>query len=210
MKKILLFFCFLSLINCNDKKESSDLINIVDEPENTPLDIAKSVIKFLRERDTTKYLDIAIPLEKQKKLFLDNIKYNPKENDTMAIYRKLKNKYDDRMENFLVRAGFILEIMSRDKGFEIVDATIDTMYFELKKIKSYGSFGRTIIGDWADLTVEMSYKSEKYYFEIPQIIKVENQWYLYYPEYYLRDEKEKSFVERRVKELEAQAEEFWN
>jgi|GEM_PF-1585944 len=182
---------------------------LINEPVNSPYDIAKTVIEFLQKKDTTKYLKIAIPLDKQKRLFVDNIKYNPQENDTMAIYRELKRKYDDRVDNFLVRAGYILEIMQEDKGFDIEKATIDTMYYEHEKTKNYGGFGRTIIGNWADLTVEMNFNNEKYYFEIPQIIKVENQWYLYYPEYYLRDERERKFVDKRVKELKEQSEEFW-
>ncbi|WP_405377760.1 hypothetical protein [Nonlabens sp. Asnod3-A02] len=182
---------------------------LINEPINSPYDIAKTVIEFLQKKDTTEYLNIAIPLNKQKRLFVDNIKYNPQENDTMAIYRELKRKYDDRVDNFLVRAGYILEIMQEDKGFDIRKATIDTMYYKHEKTKNYGGFGRTIIGNWADLTVEMNFNNEKYYFEIPQIIKVENQWYLYYPEYYLRDERERKFVDKRVKELKEQSEEFW-
>lgn len=182
---------------------------LINEPVNSPYDIAKTVIEFLQKKDTIKYLNIAIPLDKQKVLFVDNIKYNPQENDTMAIYRELKRKYDDRVDNFLVRARYILEIMEKDKGFDIEKVTIDTMYYKHEKTKNYGGFGRTIIGNWADLTVEMNFNNQKYYFEIPQIIKVENQWYLYYPEYYLRDEKERKFVDKRVKELKQKSEEFW-
>ena len=93
--------------------------------------------------------------------------------------------------------------------WKIENATIDTMYYKHEKTKNYGGFGRTIIGNWADLTVEMNFNNEKYYFEIPQIIKIENQWYLYYPEYYLRDERERKFVDKRVKELKEKSEEFW-
>ncbi|MGY3795173.1 hypothetical protein [uncultured Aquimarina sp.] len=201
-------------INFLDKIDKSKEITktkkaLINEPVNSPYDIAKTVIEFLQRKDTIKYLNIAIPLDKQKKLFVDNIKYNPLENDTMAIYRELKRKYDDRVDNFLVRAGYILEIMEEDKGFDIEKATIDTIYYKHEKTKNYGGFGRTIIGNWADLTVEMNFNNQKYYFEIPQIIKVENQWYLYYPEYYLRDEKERKFVDKRVKELKQKSEEFW-
>jgi len=182
---------------------------ILNTSKNTPADVAKTVISFLQKRDTAKYLNIAIPLEKQKKLFLENIKYNPQENDTMAIYRDLKRKYDSRTENFLVRAGYILDIMKRDKNFDIEKATIDSIYYKHEKTKNYGGFSRTIIGNWADLTVEMTYNNEPYYFEIPQIIKVDNQWYLYYPEYYLRDERERQFVKDRVEQLKIQSEDFW-
>lgn len=48
-------------------------------------------------------------------------------------------------------------------------------------MKNYGGFGRTIIGNRAVITVEMNVNNERYNFEIPQIIKEENQWYLYYP-----------------------------
>jgi len=180
--------------NKSDKPQTS----IINSNKNTPIDIAKSVIEFLQKKDTTKYLNIAIPFKQQKKLFAENIKFNPQENDTMAVYRSLKKKYEDRTNNFLVRAGYILDIMQNDKGFDIEKATIDSIYYKLEKIKKYGSFGKTLIGNWADLTVEMNYNNEKYYFEIPQIVKVDNEWFLYYPEYYLRDQKEKDFVERRV------------
>ncbi len=199
---------FLEKID-KSKEKTETKKALINEPVNSPYDIAKTVIEFLQKRDTTKYLNIAIPLDEQKKLFVDNIKYNPQENDTMAIYRELKNRYDDRIDNFLVRAGYILEIMKRDKGFEIEKATIDTMYYKHEKTKNYGGFSRTIIGNWADLTVEMIFNKEKYYFEIPQIIKIENQWYLYYPEYYLRDERDRKFIDKRVKELKVQSKEFW-
>lgn len=201
----------INLIEVTDtiKKTEEPQLSIINSTENTPIDIAKSVIEFLQKKDTTKYLNIAIPFEKQKKLFAENIKFNPQENDTMAIYRNLKKKYEDRTDNFLVRAGYILDIMKNDKEFDIEKATIDSIYYNLEKIKKYGSFGKTLIGNWADLTIEMTYNNEKYYFEIPQIVKVDNEWFLYYPEYYLRDQKEKDFVERRVKELKEQSEEFW-
>lgn len=126
------------------------------------------------------------------------------------LYIEILKKYEDRTDNFLVRAGYILDIMKNDKEFDIEKATIDSIYYNLEKIKKYGSFGKTLIGNWADLTIEMNYNNEKYYFEIPQIVKVDNEWFLYYPEYYLRDQKEKDFVERRVKELKEQSEEFGN
>jgi len=202
----------INLLEIKDiSKEKIEKLNtgVLTIPENTPKDIAMSVIKFLRKKDTLEYLNIAIPLEKQKKLFIDNIKFNPQENDTVAILKKLEEKYDDRTNNFLVRAGYILDIMKTDNEFEINEAVVDTIYYQLEKIKSYGSFGRTIIGDWAEITVEMTYNDNKYYLEIPQILNVEDKWYLYYPAYYFRDQKEKDFVERRVIELKARAEEFW-
>lgn len=202
----------ISLINVAEneqKKSNKPQTSIVNSDKNTPVDIAKSVIEFLQKKDTTKYLNLAIPFKQQKQLFAENIKFNPQENDTMAVYRNLKKKYKDRTDNFLVRAGYILDIMKNDKGFDIEKATIDSIYYKLEKIKKYGGFGKTLIGNWANLTVEMNYNNEKYYFEIPQIIKVNNEWFLYYPEYYLRDQKEKDFVERRVKELKKQSEEFW-
>lgn len=202
----------INLLEIKDiSKEKIEKLNtgVLTIPENTPKDIAMSVIKFLREKDTLEYLNIAIPLEKQKKLFIDNIKFNPQENDTVAILKKLEQKYDDRTDNFLVRAGYILDIMKTHTKFEINKAVVDTIYYKLEKIKKYGSFGRTIIGDWAEITVEMTYNGNKFYLEIPQIINVEDKWYLYYPAYYLRDQKEKDFVERRVIELKARAEEFW-
>ena len=213
MKKFLCLCVLLTLFHCKDTtspkaiKDAEE--NVVIVPTNTPNTIAKTVIEFLQKKDTTAYLDIAIPLDKQKWLFANNMEYNPQERDTTEIYQRLENKYKDRMDNFLVRAGYILDIMKTDKGFKIEDATIDSIYFKRERIKNYGSFGRTIIGEWANLTVEMNFNDEKYYFEIPQIIKVDNQWYLYYPEYYLRDETEKKFVERRIKELKEKADEFW-
>lgn len=176
---------------------------------NTPKDIAKTVINFLQKRDTLKYLDVTIPLDEQQKLFINNIKYNPQDKDTIALKDKLSARYNERQQNFLVRAGYILEIMKEDKQFDISEATIDTIYFNLEKLKTYGSFGRGIVGNWADVTVEMKYKNETFYFEIPQILNIENKWYLYYPEYYLRDEKEHQFVKERVKQIQKQAEDFW-
>lgn len=202
----------INLIDVSDSNQPKPIeakSTLIEPNKNSPSDIAISVIEFLQKKDTVKYLDIAIPLEKQKLLFAENIKYNPQENDTMAVFRTLKNKYAERTDNFLVRAGYILNIMKRDKGFDIEKATIDSIYYKLEKTKQYGGFGRTIIGDWADLVVEMKFENEIYYFEIPQIIKVENQWYLYYPEYYLRDERDKQFIDKRVKELKQQAEAFW-
>lgn len=212
MKRFILIASLLSLLNCQDSnKKDVEKISVpkIEEPTNSPFIIAETVIEFLQKKDTTSYLDIAIPLEKQKTLFINNIQYNPQEQDTLEIVKRLEQKFDDRTENFLVRAGYILDIMNNDKGFNIEEATIDTMYYKDERIKNYGSFGRTLIGDWADLTVEMNFNNETYYFEIPQIIKVEQQWYLYYPEYYLRDKREKDFVDTRVQELKEKAEEFW-
>ncbi len=212
MKKIILIAALQLLLTCQESTKKDDEKTSetkIEEPTNTPFIIAESVIQFLQKKDTTSYLNIAIPLEKQKILFIDNIQYNPQEQDTLEIVKQLEKKFEDRTENFLIRAGYILDIMKNDKGFKIEEATIDTMYYKEERIKNYGSFGRTLIGDWADLTVEMTFNNETYYFEIPQIIKVEKQWYLYYPEYYLRDKREKEFVDKRVKELKEKAEEFW-
>lgn len=197
---------FIKIKKNEDEKSS---LSVLKTSKNSPKNIAETVIKFLQKKDTIEYLKIIIPLDKQQKLFENNMKYNPEKNDTMAIHRELKSRYKERVDNFLIRAGYILDIMKNDKKFHIEKATIDTIYYEPKKIKQYGSWGEKIVGNWADLVVEMKYNNEKYYFEIPQIIEVDNQWYLYYPEYYLRDIKEKKFIDKRVKELEKQAKDFW-
>jgi hypothetical protein len=202
----------INLIEVRDQNNSVTKkveIDLKQTYNNTPIDVAKTVIAFLQKRDTVSYMDVTIPLEEQQKLFIENIKYNPQDKDTLTLRKKLTLKYKERQQNFLVRAGYILEIMKRDKQFDITKASIDTIYYNLEKLKTYGSFGRGLVGNWADVTVEMTYENETFYFEIPQILNVEDKWHLYYPEYYLRDEGDQQFIKKRVKEIQKQAEDFW-
>lgn len=56
----------------------------------------------------------------------------------------------------------------------------------------------------------MKYQNEKFYFEIPQILELKGKWFLYYPEYYLRDQREKDFVNEYLNERDKKADEFLN
>ncbi|MGH1335138.1 MAG: hypothetical protein ACRBFS_03355 [Aureispira sp.] len=175
----------------------------------SPQEVALQVIDFLRTKDTSLYLSTIIPLKGQQYLFAQNLEYRPDIKDQSAFLDKLTNKYDRRVDNFLVRSHYILQIMEEDKNFDITAASIDTITYEDVRIKSYGGFNSFIIGQWADLTVKMSYKDKPYYFEIPQVIQLKDKWFLYYPEYYLRTQKELDFVKKSIEEINAKAEEFW-
>lgn len=177
----------------------------VDSPE----EIAKQVVEFLRLRDTTKYLELAIPLKAQKYLFAKNFKYRPDIKDQDKYMEWLESRFERRMDNFLVRARYISEIMEEDMGFKIGNAIIDTITIEDVRIKNYGGFNRFIVGDWADVTVKMNFNNEDYFFEIPQIIKIKEKWFLYYPEYYIRTKRDLEFIEERVKQINQKADEFW-
>lgn len=214
------------IIGCSPKEDKEveasnlDTIEIVDNfvkydfnsdtiGLNSPEEVAKQVIEFLRQRDTTKYLELAIPLEAQKYLFAKNLEYRPDIKSQEEYMEWLESRFERRMKNFLVRAGYISEIMEEDKGFKIDNATIDTITFEDVRIKNYGGFNRFIVGDWADVTVKMNFDNEDYFFEIPQIIKLKEKWFLYYPEYYIRTKRDLEFIEERVKQINQKADEFW-
>ena len=214
------------IIGCSPKEDKEveasnlDTIEIVDNfvkydfnsdtiGLNSPEEVAKQVIEFLRQRDTTKYLELAIPLEAQKYLFAKNLEYRPDIKNQEEYMQWLESRFERRMKNFLVRAGYISEIMEEDKGFKIDNATIDTITFEDVRIKNYGGFNQFIVGDWADVTVKMNFDNEDYFFEIPQIIKLKEKWFLYYPEYYIRTKRDLEFIEERVKQINQKADEFW-
>ena len=214
------------IIGCSPKEDKEveasnlDTIEIVDNfvkydfnsdtiGLNSPEEVAKQVIEFLRQRDTTKYLELAIPLEAQKYLFAKNLEYRPDIKNQEEYMEWLESRFERRMKNFLVRAGYISEIMEEDKGFKIDNATIDTITFEDVRIKNYGGFNQFIVGDWADVTVKMNFDNEDYFFEIPQIIKLKEKWFLYYPEYYIRTKRDLEFIEERVKQINQKADEFW-
>lgn len=176
---------------------------------NSPSEIAHSVIEFLQKEDTNSYVKTFIPLEKQKKLFFENIEFYPENKDSNEIYLRLKEKYPERKDNFFVRANYLHQIMIESKGFDIKQAQIDTIYFNVERVKQYGYWSKPLIGNWADMTVEMTYNKEKFYLEIPQVVFIDNQWFLYYPEFYLRDESERKFVEKRMIDLENEGDKFW-
>jgi len=198
----------------SDKIENADIQNKYEFKSDSigldsPEEVAEQVIEFLRHQDTTKYLKLAIPLEAQKYLFATNFEYRPDIKDQEEYMKLLESRFERKMNNFLVRAGYISEIMEEDKGFQIENATIDTITIEDVRIKNYGGFNRFIVGDWADVTVKMNFKDEEYFFEIPQIIKLGEKWFLYYPEYYIRTKRDLEFIEERVKQINQKADEFW-
>ncbi len=176
---------------------------------NSPEEIAVRVIEYLQGGNEADYLETAIPLDAQKYLFAQNFEYKPELEDQKAFMKKLESGFEKRMKNFLLRAGFISEIMVEDKGFIISNATIDTITFDDVRIKNYGGFNKFIVGEWADVTVKMKYDNEEYFFEIPQIIKLKDKWFLYYPEYYIRTTQDFEFIKERKKELNKKADEFW-
>ncbi|WMX13112.1 hypothetical protein [Aureispira sp. CCB-E] len=175
----------------------------------SPEEVAKQVVEFLQNRDTAKYLNAIIPLEAQKYLFSQNFEYRPDIKDQAKFMKLLESRFERRMNNFLIRSEYITEIMERDKGFQIKNATIDTITIEEVRIKNYGGFNRFIVGKWADVTVKMKFNRQDYFFEIPQIIELKNKWFLYYPEYYIRTKRDLEFIKKRVKEINAKADEFW-
>lgn len=193
----------------NSTKENDYECQVDSIGFNSPEEVAKQVVNFLSQRDTTKYLELAISLEAQKYLHAKNFEYRPDIKDQKKYMEWLASRFERRMNNFLVRAGYITEIMEEDKGFQIDEATIDTITIEEVRIKNYGGFNRFIVGDWADVTVKMTYKNEHYFFEIPQIIKIKGKWFLYYPEYYIRTKRDLEFIEERVKQINHRADEFW-
>ncbi|MFK7770837.1 MAG: hypothetical protein AB8F94_01815 [Saprospiraceae bacterium] len=216
------------IIGCNSEKtkvitpESKQSINLengnnqIEYDLNTdsigfdsPEKVAKQVIEFLQTRDTSKYLDTAIPLKAQKYLFAKNFEYRPDITNQDNFMKWLDSRFEKRMNNFLVRAGYISEIMIDDKGFDITKATIDTITIEDVRIKNYGGFNRFIVGEWADITIKMNYNNKDFFFEVPQIIKLKDKWFLYYPEYYIRTKRELEFTNKRVQEINKQADDFW-
>ena len=190
-------------INDNKYDFDSKLMGL-DSPE----EIAKQVISFLRTNDTTRYLNIVIPLEAQKYLSEENFEYRPDITDKEEYIDWLESKYEKRTNNFLVRANYLTQIMI-DKKFDITKAAIDTITSRPVRIKNYGGFDRYIVGEWNEITVKMNYKGDSYFLEIPQIIKLKEKWFLYYPEYYLRTEEELEFIQNRIKEINKKADEFW-
>lgn len=194
----------------NKTEENGDIRITTDSVElNSYTEIALGVVDFLINKDTSKYLQLAIPFSEQKHLFKQNFEYRPDIKDTLQFLNELESNFDDRMANFLVRSGYIQEIMLEDKKFEIQKATIDSIYFEKVRIKNYGGFNNYIVGEWADVTIKFNYNGKPFYFEIPQIIKVRNKWHLYYPEYYLRDQNDLDFIEKRIKQINEKAKDFW-
>jgi hypothetical protein len=215
------------IIGCTNKKveNNSETVNLSDSKNsknqnkydfksdsigfNSPEEVAKQVIDFLQKGDVDKYLKTAITLEAQKYLFSENFEYRPDIKDHEEYMSLLEAKFKRRLNNFLIRAEYIKEIMEDDKAFKIEKATIDTITIEDVRIKNYGGFNRFIVGKWADITVKMNFNNEDYFFEIPQIVKLKDKWFLYYPEYYIRTKKDLDFIEKRVKEINEKADEFW-
>lgn len=223
MKKIVTILLVILISSCTETKTKESLDNKTeieisttspyDFDENkvglkSPTDVANGVIDFLKNADTTKYLNLAIPLNAQKLLFEQNFEFRPDIKDTSAYMDSLEVRFNNRMQNFLVRSSYIHEIMIEDKKFDIKMAKIDTIIIESKRIKDYGGFDRPIIGNWAEVTIIMDFNEERFHFEIPQIIELKGKWFLYYPEYYIRDKKEKAFINQYLKEKNEKADEF--
>ena len=226
--RYLLILCAILIVGCNDKNNISE--NPILEPSSdidnstapisydfesdslgydSPEEVAIQVISYLQTKDTISYFEAAIPLSAQKYLFAQNFEFRPDIEDQKAYMKWLSSRFERRMNNFLVRAAYIEDIMLEDKDFQINLATVDTITFKNKRIKSYGGFDRHIVGDWADVTVKMKYNNQDFFFEIPQIIKLKDKWFLYYPEYYIRTTRDLEFTKRRVKEINEKADEFW-
>lgn len=92
-------------------------------------DVANGVIEFLKNADTTQYLNLAIPLQVQKYLFQQNFAFRLDIKDTSAFMDSLESRFDERMKNFLVRSFYIHQIMVKDKQFDIKEATIDSIFW---------------------------------------------------------------------------------
>ena len=172
-------------------------------------EVAIQVIDFLSTKDTTKYLDVILPFEAHQYFAAQNLEYRPEIKDTVKYMQWIADRYDNRWANYFVRAGYILDIMKRDKGILIDTSMIDTITFEPKRIKQYGGFGRFIVGEWADLDVKLTCNDKNYYFEIPQIVKLNNKWFLYYPEFYIRNESEYLYIKNHDRIMEMKADDFW-
>jgi hypothetical protein len=175
----------------------------------TPEEVAMHVIEFLATKDTAKYLDVILPYEAHQYFAAQNLEYRPEIKDTTLYMQWHADRFDDRWVNYFVRAGYILEIMKRDKGISIDTSMIDTITFEPKRIKQYGGMGRFKVGEWADLDVKLRYEEEDYYFEVPQILKLKDKWFLYYPEFYIRNEIEYLHLKERKMIRELKADDFW-
>lgn len=201
--------CTINGQHQEERAIDDDCLEVNSVGFNSPQEVVLQIVKFLQNGDTTLYLNTAIPLEYQKYLFEQNFEYRPDIEDQEKFIQKLESRFKERMNNFLIRAKYIKEIMIEDENFLIKEATIDTITFKKVRIKNYGGFDRFIVGDWADVTIKMTYNQQTFFLEIPQIIKVKEKWFLYYPEYYIRTVKSKEFVEKRVREINQKADAFW-
>lgn len=192
----------ISLSSCgNSQTESTTDSSKVDIPsawtingKSSPKEVALGVINFLCNSDTSQYLKLVIPLEGQKLIHERN--FDPKtdfKEYQEAQLDSLEARYPSVLENFLVRSGYIHKIMVEDKDFLIYRASIDTVLVEQLPANMFlcKKFPKE---NWNMVTVVMEYNKEKFYFEIPQIVELEGRWFLYYPEYYLRDQKELDIV----------------
>ncbi len=84
--------------------------------------------------------------------------------------------------------------MLEDKNFIISKATIDTITYKSSAVKTHFAIDPPLRGNWTMATVQMSFNDENFYFEIPQIIEIKEKYFLYYPEYYIRDESDMEFL----------------
>lgn len=200
--QLYLILIAVGLSSCgNSQTESTSDSSEVDVPpawsingKPSSKEVALGVIEFLLHSDTSQYLELAIPLEGQQLIHerdfdpkTDFKEYHDAQSDS------LEARYTSALDNFLIRSGYIHEIMIEDKEFYISKASIDTILVE--KLPANMFRGESYHKEnWNMVTVVMEYNNENFYFEIPQIVELEGKWFLYYPEYYLRDQKELDFV----------------
>lgn len=223
MRKIVTILLIILVSSCIETKRPESVNNQNKTEEITPnpydfdqskvglktaTDVANGVVDFLKYGDTTKYLSLAIPLNAQQFLFEQNFEFRPDIQDTAAYMDSLDARFEKRTKNFLVRAQYIQQIMIEDKKFDINMARVDSVIVEAKRIKDYGGFDRPIVGNWAQVTLIMNYNNETFYLEIPQIIELKGTWFLYYPEYYIRTQKDKDFINKYLEERNQKANDF--
>lgn len=175
----------------------------------SPEEVARIVVNFLVHKDTARYLSAAIPLQVQKYLFQQNFEYQPNLKDQDSVIDRLTARYDERMENFLVRSKYILQIMQNDKKFRIDQAVVDTLSRTPERIKNYGGGSQYIVGNWIKVSVKMTYEGEEFFLEIPQIIELKGKWFLYYPEFYIRTKSDLKFMNERTDEFNRRMADFW-
>lgn len=217
MKNLFIIILSLLIIGCKDNPEqrgpkvshrkqvSKYNFNERKIGLKSPKAVADGVIDFLRNADTTQYLSLAIPLKAQQYLLEQSFELGPDIPNRTVYLDSLAISFEERMDIFLVRSYYIHKIMTHDLQFDIQKAHIDSVIIKPETIKNYGGFDRPIHGNWAEVTFIMNYKGEPYYFQIPQIVEIKGKWFLYYPEYYIRDQKEMDFIHnylKRKKELE--------
>ena len=157
-------------------------------------DVATVFLEFLQKKDSSKYLDLIIPLEGQQLIHERGLS----KRKGLLDYHKaqidsLEPRYKSFVGNFFIRSAYLDEIMIEDEGFNVKEASVDSILIE--KLPANLFQGESFHGqNWNMVIVRMNYGEEKYYLEIPQIIELYGRWFMFYPEYYLRSQKVMDFV----------------